>query len=182
MIIVDIVSADNRIDFSVVQLNSKPAKSVCDIRSSQVSRAIQVKLVEDSLENFLGSKLVDRESKCNELLVVNESIFISITISENACELSICHVRMNLSNGFFHLSNRNGAGSVDIKLLEFLFQFFKLFRAKHFHHDLHAFLAKFALTRMELSVSDDIRAGCCLRSYISTILSVEPGMSEALFC
>ena len=89
MIIVNIVSADNRIDFRVFQLNPKPAKSVCDIGSSQVSRAIQVKLVEDSLENFLGSKLVDWESKCNELLVVNESIFISITVSENASELSI---------------------------------------------------------------------------------------------
>ena len=116
VIIVDIVSADNRIDFRVFQLNSKPAKSVCDIGSSQVSRAIQVKLVEDSLENLLGSKLVNRECKCNELFVVNESIFISITISENACELSVCHVRMNLSNGFFHLSNRNCTGSVDIKL------------------------------------------------------------------
>ena len=82
-------------------------------------RAIGVKLLEQRMESFLSGVFFDWESRCDELMVINDAVSGDVYLPNYAFKLFLGQVSMTLLHGRPQLFKLNCATMVHIDLVEF---------------------------------------------------------------
>ena len=81
--------------------------------------AICVKLLEQRMESFLSGVFFDWESRCDELMVINDAVSGDVYLPNYAFKLFLGQVSMALLHGRPQLFKLNCTTMVHINLVEF---------------------------------------------------------------
>ena len=108
-------------------------------------RPLYIELLKQRPHALLCCKFIDRESSCDEVVIVYDTVASEINFLNNLLEFFFAHCLVTFANSFSEFVDLHCSGPICVHLVELFAQVCKLLWIDHFNENLQAFSSESVL-------------------------------------
>ena len=119
------------VDLLLAQLDAQFRESVLEVGRSNLLRLIHIKTAKQTFDTLLSQELVDWECRCDELVVVDQAVVVTVALADNLVDLGLAQTHVRGGDSRLELVNLDSATHVLVDFVELFTEALELIGVQH---------------------------------------------------